>query len=259
MDSFVIIASGDELVQGKRINTNSHYISDILTQKFITTAYHLVCQDNYSHMKQMISRIIKENNIIITGGLGPTDDDITRDVVADVMNKPLQYQAEVAESVVEYLNGKGIKSSDRHHKQFYFPENSILFENCFGTAWGFAIENDGKWIYALPGPPRECQPIFTNCISHIETHIKPSFEHRLHWQLHAPEEKIVSLIDDIVSKYNLEIHTCTHSGYCDVYLHLQLESWEKKLAHELADEITAKWRAGSLNFKTLHKFWDHHE
>lgn len=257
---FVLIASGNELVKGKKLNTNTQYIAEQLTKAYIATAYHITCQDNEQQFFELLASAASKHNVIITGGLGPTDDDITRDIIADIVNKPLQYQSEVAESVTKYLAKLNLKVMDRHHKQFYFPENAILFANNNGTAWGFAINHGENWIYALPGPPPENQPMFQACISHIQSVIKPNIEHRLHWVIKAPEERIVSFIDSQVTKHSLDIETCAHkNGLCDVYLSLGIKDWSANKAKELITTLEQAWLHNNLTFETKHKLRDDYE
>ena len=85
--SFVIFATGDELVNGAGLDTNSQYIASQLYKKYIEVEFHIVCKDNEHTLTKIINSFLPDHNIIVTGGLGPTDDDITRDVIANIVNK----------------------------------------------------------------------------------------------------------------------------------------------------------------------------
>lgn len=251
--SFIIIATGDELVNGASLNTNSQYIAQELYKNFITVDLHITCKDNETHLKDIIAAYAKSHHIIITGGLGPTDDDITRDVVAAYLSKPLQYQSEVSSYVAQYIESKGLKMYERHHRQCYFPESSELLENKHGTAWGFIVQYEDSFIYVLPGPPKENQPMLNHCLKHMQSNDVKAIEHRLKWLVKGPEERIINIIDDVIIEHKLELHTCTHQNIgCDVYFSLPVNSFDSETATNIASEIENKWLAANISFSANH-------
>lgn len=248
---FALLATGDELVAGKKINTNTTHIADALYKIYAKVSYHVLCSDSDRELSGVLNWLVASNNIIITGGLGPTNDDITRDVVSNVVNKPLQYSSKAAKITESYLNNKGLTLNEKHHKQFYFPEGSILFENYCGTAWGFASQINDYWIYALPGPPRENQPMLLQCLEHIKSNFMFTKEHRLHWVLKGPEERLVSFVDHLVKQYDVEIHTCTHGGYiCDIYFALNASQWNAIQVKKLASDFETAWLANNIDISS---------
>ena len=251
--AFALIATGDELCNGTKINTNTAAIAGYLHSNYIKTAMHITCADNFDQLTQIIKYLLPEYNVIITGGLGPTDDDLTRDVVAHIVEKKLIFSNKVSLALDQYLTNKGIKISNRHKRQCYFPEGSMLIENNFGTAWGFASELNANLIFALPGPPKENQPMFQNCLDKIKQTYKIEPEHRLHWLLISPEEKIVNSVDDLVKKYKLELHTCVHSNKtCDLYISLAKCHWDLSKVKFLSEQLEQEWSACGISFEAAH-------
>lgn len=245
---FVLIATGNELVVGNRVNTNTSSIAKILHANYFKTDLHLICRDDEQQLINIIKFYAKTHNLILTGGLGPTDDDLTRDVIATVTNRPLQYQSNVAQSVTKYLEAKGIQVQERHHRQFYFPEGSGLFANSNGTAWGFVCKYDSALIYALPGPPSENTLMLNECLEDIKTYIQPEQEIRLHWQVQGTEERIIRVIDNIVAQHKLQVETCAHGNkLCDVRFTLCQSEWPESKISELKLAITNAWGTNELD------------
>lgn len=252
--SFVIFATGDELVNGAGLDTNSQYISSQLYKKYIEVEFHIVCKDNELSLTKIINSFLPDHNIIVTGGLGPTDDDITRDVIANIVSRPLQYQSEVYNYMNKYLKNKGLNMYERHHRQCYFPEGATLLENPNGTAWGFISEYQGSFVYVMPGPPRENQPMLDLCIEHITQHTTSIPVHRLKWLVSAPEERIVDSIEEIVANHAIELHTRVHlNKSCEVYLSIPLASYPLAKVHSLTHDIESSWQSNEITFESCHQ------
>ena len=251
---FILIATGNELVKGKKVNTNTTYVANQLNEHDLDIKAHIICLDDSDQLIALINTYIKDNHIIITGGLGPTDDDITREAVAEVTLKPLQYSSEVSHAVAGYLATKKLTMHERHHKQCYFPEDSLIYKNEFGTACGFVCPYECNFIYVLPGPPAENQPMFSKMMNHIVEHNIVSQKHKLHWQVRAPEERIIAHINKIIKDHELELETCAHRGQdCDVYLSLASDNWSANDIISLEQAITQCWHEAGISFKSMHK------
>src|SRR5204863_5592269 len=102
--------------------------------------------------------------LILTGGLGPTDDDLTRDVVSEVIGSPLEYHAEIFEAIEKRFALRGLKAPAINRRQAMVPRGATVLPNRNGTAPGLWIEHDGKTVMLLPGPPRELRPMFTDAL-----------------------------------------------------------------------------------------------
>lgn len=156
-----IICVGTELLLGDIVNTNAQYLARELAALGIGLHYQQVVGDNPQRMRESISRALDESDLIIlTGGLGPTADDLTKEICCEVMGEELVLDEEILDGIRQYFVSKGRQMSENNAKQAYVPENGFVFRNHNGTAPGCGIEKDGKIAIMLPGPPRELKPMF---------------------------------------------------------------------------------------------------
>lgn len=156
-----IICVGTELLLGDILNTNAQYLAREMAALGIGLHYQQVVGDNPQRMKETISRALSESDLIIlTGGLGPTADDLTKEICCEVMGEELVLDEDILEGIKSYFSSKGRQMSDNNKKQAYVPKNGFVFRNHNGTAPGCGIEKDGKIAIMLPGPPRELKPMF---------------------------------------------------------------------------------------------------
>ena len=154
-----IIAVGTELLLGDILNTNARFLSRELSALGINVYYQQVVGDNPKRLKAVIDETISRSDIVImSGGLGPTDDDLTKEITAEYFGLPLYFDEGVMAEMNEYLKGRPMVKSNE--KQAYIPEGAKIIHNNYGTAPGIIIEKDEKIAILLPGPPRELEPLF---------------------------------------------------------------------------------------------------
>lgn len=165
-----IIAVGTEILLGDIVNTNAQFLSKKLAQMGISVYHQSVVGDNSDRLKEELNESFKRSDIVITtGGLGPTKDDLTKEIGAEYFNKEMILNEESLETIKNYFKKQGRKLSKNNEKQAYFPKGSIILPNNFGTAPGCIIEENNKYLIMLPGPPREIIPMF-------EQHVLPYFK-----------------------------------------------------------------------------------
>ena len=160
-----ILCVGSEILLGNIVNTNATEISEALSDIGINVYYHSVVGDNPERLRKAVEIARERADIIITtGGLGPTCDDLTKQTLAGVFGLELELRPEEEKRLREYYLGKlGNKSmTDNNLQQAYIPRGAMALRNDFGTAPGCAFEKDGTTVIMLPGPPRECLPMFRN-------------------------------------------------------------------------------------------------
>lgn len=151
-----ILAVGTELLFGQTINTNAAFLSKNLQLMGFNVMYHYVVGDNPRRLKETLAEALSKTDIVITtGGLGPTQDDLTKEIVAEFMGEKLVCDEKVIADLESFFNKFGRKMSENNIKQAYMPEGGTTFYNEAGTAPACAIEKDGKCAICLPGPPRE--------------------------------------------------------------------------------------------------------
>ena len=160
-----ILAVGTELLMGQIVNTNAQYISERLNSIGINVYFHSVVGDNPKRLKNSIKLALERSElVVITGGIGPTKDDITKEKVAEVFGKEMVLHEESLKKIKDYFLKLGREMTGSNAKQAYFPKDSIIIENNKGTAPGCIIESDNKVVIMLPGPPREMQPMFDESV-----------------------------------------------------------------------------------------------
>lgn len=156
-----LLAVGTELLLGNILNTNARDLSRLLSGMGLNVYHHTVVGDNPARLAQAVEIARSRADIIITtGGLGPTCDDLTKKVVAGAFGLPLEFHPECEKSIRAYFAKSGRTMTDNNLQQAYLPKGCTVLENRWGTAPGCAFCVDGVHVVMLPGPPRECIPMF---------------------------------------------------------------------------------------------------
>jgi nicotinamide-nucleotide amidase len=156
-----VIAVGSELLTPAHIDTNSLFITERLNELGIELQGKAVAADDRATLKSIVADALRRSDLLIlTGGLGPTDDDLTRDVVANVIGRPLEYHAEIFEAIEKRFTARGLSAPEINRRQAMVPAGAVILPNLNGTAPGLWMEHERKFIVLLPGPPRELKPMF---------------------------------------------------------------------------------------------------
>ncbi len=156
-----IISVGTEIILGNILNTHSKFLSESLAALGINVYYHTAVGDNDIRFKSILKTALERSDMVfITGGLGPTTDDITKETVCEVLGISAHYDEQIGNELKAFFERGGKVMTDNNLKQAYVPEGAIVLNNDKGTAPGFIIENGDKCVILLPGPPRELVPMF---------------------------------------------------------------------------------------------------
>ncbi|MCL2002489.1 MAG: competence/damage-inducible protein A [Oscillospiraceae bacterium] len=156
-----IIAVGTELLLGGIANTNARDISQGLAEAGIHCYYHTTVGDNPARLRGALLAAQKRADIIITtGGLGPTYDDITKQVVCETFGIPLELHGETWARITGYFDKIGRPATENNRRQALIPKGGEVFANDWGTAPGCGFRAGDTHIFMLPGPPKECRPMF---------------------------------------------------------------------------------------------------
>ncbi len=156
-----IISVGTEILLGDILNTNARFLSKELAALGISLMYQTTVGDNEERLTFCLdTAFTRADTVILTGGLGPTPDDLTKEVCAAYFEKRLVMREDILEEIRAYFSGKGLLMPESNSKQALVPEDSTVLPNKNGTAPGFILESDDRKIIILPGPPREMEPMF---------------------------------------------------------------------------------------------------
>jgi nicotinamide-nucleotide amidase len=156
-----IIAVGSELLGSTRLDTNSLYLSDRLASLGIELRAKSVVGDDRRRLADILrAALTRADLVVLTGGLGPTDDDLTREAVADTLGLSLHEDSAIIAYIESRFAARGLRMPAVNRRQAMVPEGAAVLANPRGTAPGLLVEHGGRMIVLLPGPPRELQPMF---------------------------------------------------------------------------------------------------
>jgi nicotinamide-nucleotide amidase len=160
-----IIAIGSELLLGQIVDTNSSYIAKCLAENGIELVRTSAVGDDFGRMEAIIKETIARSSIVITtGGLGPTEDDLTREVIAHATGRPLVLDPYLLEQIEAHFKRRGFRMTENNRKQANIPEGAIPVENPKGTAPAFIVEGSDYVTVSLPGVPLEMKYLMENSV-----------------------------------------------------------------------------------------------
>lgn len=169
-----IITVGTEILLGDIVNTHAQYLSRELSRFGLNVLYHVSVGDNPQRLEKVFTQAMGRSDfIVLTGGLGPTKDDLTKEIVCNNLQIGLQYNQEVYDKIIAFFVKRNYKCPENNKKQAMVPEGAVLFDSDWGTAPGMAIEKNGRVVVLLPGPPSELIPM-------VEQRLVPYLEQRTH-------------------------------------------------------------------------------
>src|SRR5581483_10786006 len=156
-----ILAVGSELLTPHRLDTNSLYLAGKLEEIGIRLRIKSVVGDDAAELQACVEQALTRADVVVlTGGLGPTADDLTRDAVAAALDLKLVEHASILESLRQRFARRGMTMPEINRKQAQAPDGAVILPNSNGTAPGLWIDRGDRIVVLLPGPPRELQPIF---------------------------------------------------------------------------------------------------
>jgi nicotinamide-nucleotide amidase len=160
-----IVAIGSELLLGQIVDTNSSYIAKCLANNGIELGQTTTVGDDLPQIVRTIKEAIHRSSVVITtGGIGPTEDDLTREAVAGVFQRPLIFQPHLMEQIEVLFKKRGFRMAENNRKQAYVPEGAIPVENPKGTAPGFIVEYSNGSLISIPGVPSEMEYLMENTV-----------------------------------------------------------------------------------------------
>ncbi|MGE4283824.1 MAG: competence/damage-inducible protein A [Clostridia bacterium] len=240
-----IIAVGTELLLGQILNTNAQYLSVELSQLGIDVFYQTVVGDNQKRLEEALQNALDRTDIVIlTGGLGPTKDDLTKETVAQIMGLSLVPHQESLDRIKSFFHKMHRVMTNNNEKQALLPEGSIVLLNDNGTAPGCIIEKNGKTIVMLPGPPKEMQPMFKQSVYPYLRNKSPYIIHSHVLRIFGIGESALEeqLADIFESQSNPTIAPYAKQGEVTLRITAKCEDVEnaEKLIQPVEDEIRSR-------------------
>jgi len=246
MLSAEIIAIGSELLTPEKTDTNSLWLTGKLNEIGIDVKLKTIVGDDALRLEETIRDAVKRSDVVITtGGLGPTEDDITRQVSARALGRELEFHEDIVESLRERFRAWGREMPEINKRQAYVIEGAEILPNPNGSAVGMSVAIGEKFLIVLPGPPRENQPMFDNYVfgKLKEKSGEVVFRKRVLKVSGLGESAIDEAIAPIYSAYE-RVQTSVLFNKSEVEVHLiaqgKTDAEADALNEEIADRIVEK-------------------
>ena len=160
-----IVSTGTELLLGQIVNTNAPYMARRLNEIGFDVLFQSTVGDNRVRMTQVLSAALARADVVITtGGLGPTQGDITKEVTAELLGRPMHLHAPSLDNIKSFFASRRLTMTDNNIRQAMIPEGAIVLDNARGTAPGVVISTDRNTVIHLPGPPHEMEHMLENAV-----------------------------------------------------------------------------------------------
>ena len=241
-----IITVGTEILLGDILNTNCRYLSRELAAMGIEMYYQITVGDNEERLLKTLEESLNRSDIVIcTGGLGPTEDDITKEVCAKYFGYKLGLHKPSLDAMIERFKHMNRVPTKNNEKQAYFPKEAYILKNDNGTAPGCIMEKEGKMIVVLPGPPKEMESMFENYVKpYLSKLTDDVIESEVLRIIGVGESKVENDILDIIdSQTNPTIATYAKGYECTLRITAKAKSVEeaKELIKPMSDEMKRRF------------------
>lgn len=237
-----IICVGTELLLGNIVNTNAAYLAQECAKIGLNCLYQTVVGDNMERLSLSIKEALKRSDIILmSGGLGPTQDDLTKEAVAKVLGKELVLDENSKERIKAYFGEREI--TDNNWKQAYIPEGAKVLDNENGTAPGIIVSENGHHIVLLPGPPGELKPMFENQVKPFLCELDQAVIYSQMVKICGVSESLVEtkIKDLIETQSNPTIAPYAKLG--EVHLRVTAKAEDEKAAKKLVKPVVKELKA----------------
>lgn len=237
-----ILTVGTELLLGDILNSNSQFLSRELAVYGINTLYQSTVGDNRERLESALSLALSRcDMVILTGGLGPTEDDLTCETVADALHIPLVLHEESDARIQEYFRRTGKEYTENNRKQAMLPEGCTVFPNDHGTAPGCAVETDDRCVILLPGPPKELVPMFLGYVApFLQRFSSETIRSHTVGVFGIPEAAIDERLHDLMQSDNPTVAPYAKEG--EVQLRVTAKAASEKEADDLCRPIVDEIR-----------------
>ncbi len=238
-----IIFTGSELLQGRVFNSHAQYLGRRLSEINIEVVLHITVGDNYERLGQVVRQALERADlVIITGGLGPTTDDLTKETVAQVLGIPMVLDEKSLAGIREIFHRRGMPMPESNSKQAYFPLGATILPNTRGTAPGVFIEKGNKIIALLPGPPHELTAMFEDALVPLLSKRAGAgavTRYRVVKVTGISESAVQDLVKDLGGQGNPSITYLAKPGQVQVRVTAQAPSADQaeKMVEELSEKV----------------------
>ncbi len=241
-----LLSVGTELLLGNIVNTNAAYLAERCAFLGLSCYYQSTVGDNEERLLQMIRTALSRSDLIIlSGGLGPTEDDLTKEAAAQVFESGLVVDENAKEHIQEYFEKMGAEIAANNWKQAMVPEGALVLLNGNGTAPGLIMEKNGKIMILLPGPPNEMIPMF-------EKQVLPFLRARTIETIYSQVVKLCGVSESMVEQRVLDLiesknpTVATYAKTGEVHIRVTArgegEAEARRLAEPIIDELKRRFQ-----------------
>ncbi len=237
-----IIAVGSELLTPEKTDTNSLWLTEKLNEIGIEVMLKTIVGDDEPRLLETIKDALKRSDVVITtGGLGPTEDDITRQVSAKAVGRELVFHKDLEDDMRERFRRMGREMPEINRRQAYVIEGADALPNANGSAPGLIFEQNEKFLIVLPGPPRELKPMFADQVLPRLKNLAGDFvvRRRIIGVSGMGESAIDELVAPIYTQYK-DVRTSVLFNKTQVEIHLYLKAENEGEADAVLEEMTAR-------------------
>lgn len=233
-----LISVGTEILLGNIVNTNAAYLSEQCARLGLSCFYQTVVGDNEERLSAVFRTAFERSDVVIlSGGLGPTQDDLTKETVAKVLGRQMILDEVSKKSIQEYFAKRRIELTENNWKQAMVPEGAIVVANANGTAPGIIVEEGSKRVILLPGPPNELIPMFEKSIYPYLSKAEPGIIYSRTVKLCGiGESKAETMVADLIAEQgNPTIAPYAKTG--EVHLRITAKAETEKEAKKLLKPV----------------------
>lgn len=233
-----LISVGTELLLGNIVNTNAAYLAEKCADIGLSCYYQSVVGDNEERMTAVIKTALERSDVVIlSGGLGPTEDDLTKEVAAKVMGRELYMHEPSRQHIEAYFKRRNMEVTNNNWKQAMMPKGAIVVENENGTAPGVIIEGEGKKVLLLPGPPNELVPMFEkSMIPYLSGKETSTIYSQTVKICGVGESKAETMIKDML-EVQMNPTIAPYAKNCEVHLRVTAKATDEKEAKKLVKPV----------------------
>ncbi len=215
-----IITTGTEILLGEIVDTNAAWIARQLREAGVNLYYKTTVGDNEKRLREMIELALSRSDVVIvTGGLGPTVDDVTRPAIAVATGRPLELREDALQTLQARFARFGAKMTDNNRRQAYIPRGGVLIENPVGTAPGILVEDERGAVFALPGVPREMKRMMQDSVLpwlRARNGDQRVIRRRVLRTVGIGESAVDSRLGELMHSANPSVGLAAHPGQVDV-------------------------------------------
>lgn len=244
-----LVCVGTELLLGNIVNTNAAYLAEKCAGLGLSCYYQTVVGDNEERLTEQVKQSLKRSDIVILcGGLGPTPDDLTKEVVAKCVGKKLVLDEKSKGAIQAYFEKKGVKPSDNNWKQAMIPEGAMVLPNHNGTAPGIILKVKEQHIILLPGPPCELEPMFEESVIPYLCGLNEQVISSVTVKVCGiGESKVAEMIQDLIDQQtNPTIATYAKTG--EVHIRVTAKAGNEKDAQKLIKPVVKELKLRLSNY-----------